>query len=186
MFSSVGIFRTSSLGDSISSNPERTAPRRQGGKPDFIELLQQRTGSPNFKRLLLIKENQISQIKEFSTFLCMGRCKSLGSLKSFPWSAPLLSGAGVLCFHILSFLGAHPREWLQSDGCWMAGVLSFLSSLRAHQLPVSGGYNCWWLWHPLFTDMAGNIPFLICQLVILLFQATHVFLCWWAWHKNFN
>ena len=47
MFSSVGIFRTSSLGDSISSNPERTAPRRQGGKPDFIELLQQRTGSPN-------------------------------------------------------------------------------------------------------------------------------------------
>ena len=37
----------------------------------------------NIKRLLLIKENQISQVKEFSAFLCMGRCKSLGSLKSF-------------------------------------------------------------------------------------------------------
>ena len=34
------------------------------------------------KRLLLIKDNQISQVKKFSAFLCMGRCKSLGSLKS--------------------------------------------------------------------------------------------------------
>ena len=33
------------------------------------------------QRLLLIKENQISQVKEFSTFLCLGRCKHLGLLK---------------------------------------------------------------------------------------------------------
>ena len=32
------------------------------------------------KRLLLIEENQLSQIKEFSTSLCMGRCKCVGSL----------------------------------------------------------------------------------------------------------
>ena len=32
--------------------------------------------SLNFKKLLLIKENQISQVKEFSTFLCMGSFKS--------------------------------------------------------------------------------------------------------------
>ena len=30
MFNLVGIFRTSSPGDSISSDTERTAPRRQG------------------------------------------------------------------------------------------------------------------------------------------------------------
>ena len=30
MFYSEGIFRTSGLGDSISSNPEKTALRRQG------------------------------------------------------------------------------------------------------------------------------------------------------------
>ena len=107
MFYSAGIFRTSSLGGSISSNPERTAPRRQGGKPGYIEVLQQRAGSPNVKRLLLIKENQVSQVKEFSIFLCMGRCKSLGSLKSFLWCAPEVSGASILCFHILSFLRAH-------------------------------------------------------------------------------
>ena len=37
----------------------------------------------NKKKLLLIKENHISQVKEFSAFICVGRCKSLGSLKSF-------------------------------------------------------------------------------------------------------
>ena len=38
---------------------------------DIQEFLQQRPRSQNFKRLLLIKENQICQVKEFSTFLCM-------------------------------------------------------------------------------------------------------------------
>ena len=31
-------------------------------------------------------------------------------------------------------LRAYHREWLQSEGCSMAGILSFLSSLRAYQL----------------------------------------------------
>ena len=82
MFYSVGVFRTSDLGDSVSSNPERTALRRGGEKPGYIEVLQQWAGSLNIKRLLLIKENQLSQVKEFSTFLCVGRCKNLGLLKS--------------------------------------------------------------------------------------------------------
>ena len=32
----------------------------------------------------------------------------------------------ILCFYILSFLGVRLREWLQSDGCWMADILCFL------------------------------------------------------------
>ena len=71
----VGTFRTSSLGDSISSNPERTELRRRWEKSGYVEVLQQRAGNLNIKRLLLTKENQISKIKEFSTFLCMKRCK---------------------------------------------------------------------------------------------------------------
>ena len=35
---------------------------------------------------------RITEVKAFSTFLCMRRCKSLGSLKSFPWYAPQLWG----------------------------------------------------------------------------------------------
>ena len=45
-------------------------------------LLQQRPGSQNFKRFLL-KKNQTACVKEFSIFLSLGRCNSLGSLKSF-------------------------------------------------------------------------------------------------------
>ena len=77
----------------------------------------------NIKRLLLIKESQISQVKEFSNFLCMRRCRSLGSLKSLLSHAPQQSGASTLCVHILNFLGVHRREWLQSDGCQVAGIL---------------------------------------------------------------
>ena len=80
MFYLVGIFRTSSPGDSISNDSERTTLRQRGEKPGYIEVLQQRAGSLNIKRLLLINGNLISQVKEFSVFLCIG---SLGSLKSF-------------------------------------------------------------------------------------------------------
>ena len=79
----VGIFRASSSRESISSNPEKTTPKRREKEPGYMELLQQITGKPNIKRLLLIKENQISPVKEFSAFLHKGRCKSLGSLISF-------------------------------------------------------------------------------------------------------
>ena len=51
------------------------------GSQDMQEFLQQRPGSQN-QRLLLIKENQTSQVKEFTAFLSARRCKSLGSLKS--------------------------------------------------------------------------------------------------------
>ena len=53
----------------------------------YLEVFQQGIGRLNIKRLLLIKENQISEVKEFSAFLCMGRCKSLGLLKAFLSSA---------------------------------------------------------------------------------------------------
>ena len=68
MFYLVGIFRTSKPGNSISSNAERTAQWGWGEEPGYKEILQQRTGNLNVKRLLLIEENQISQIMDFSTF----------------------------------------------------------------------------------------------------------------------
>ena len=86
------------------------------------ELLQQRAGSRN-KQLLLLTENQIISS---SGIWDMGRCKGLGSLKSFLWSTPQLSGASILYFHSLSFLQARCQEWLQSGGCSMAGILCFL------------------------------------------------------------
>ena len=87
-----------------------------------MEVLRQRADSLNIKRLLIMKENQISQVKEFDAFLCMGRCKSLGSLKSFLSCASQLPGASVLCLLDPEFLSAHQREWLQPEGCQIAGI----------------------------------------------------------------
>ena len=74
----MGIFSTLSRGDSLSSDPEKTAPRRRGEEPGCIEVLQQRAGSLNVKIVLLTKEKQISQVKEFAAFLRMGRCVFFG------------------------------------------------------------------------------------------------------------
>ena len=43
--------------------------------PYFYPNLALRPGSQHIKRLLLIKENHISQVKEFTAFLYMGKCK---------------------------------------------------------------------------------------------------------------
>ena len=42
-----------------------------------------KSGSDNIKRLLLIKENQTSQVNGFNAFPFMGRYKSVGPLKPF-------------------------------------------------------------------------------------------------------
>ena len=68
-----------SLGDSLSALRGCSEERRS---QDVQEFLQQRPGSQNIKTSLLMKENRTAQVKEFSTFLCRGRCKSLASLKS--------------------------------------------------------------------------------------------------------
>ena len=115
--------------------------REQSG---FIGVLQQRTGSLNIKRLLLIKENQTSQVKEFSAFLYMGRCKSLGSLKSLLGYAPQLSGAKALCFLILNFFQVRLVRWLQELTARWQVFFSSLNPFRAHQLTFSCACNSWW------------------------------------------
>ena len=52
-----------SLGHSVSDNSERLLHRGKRGSQDVQEFLQQKPGSQNIKKLLLIKENQISQVK---------------------------------------------------------------------------------------------------------------------------
>ena len=72
-----------SPGHSISDNSEGLVQRGKGGARIYRGFCNKRPSSRNIKRLLLIKENQISQVNEISALLRMGRCKSLGLLKSF-------------------------------------------------------------------------------------------------------
>ena len=79
------LFRTSNPRDIISGKPEIIAPRRQRGA---VGIFKNSTSKDRFYKcklyIFLIKENQICQVKEFSPFLRVGRCKTLGSLKSLP------------------------------------------------------------------------------------------------------
>lgn len=85
----------------------------------------------------------------------MGRCKSLGPLKSFLSHASQLSGVSSLRFHMLSFLSAHRRE---------VGATSRLPYCRhcSSQVPSEfqkfafGGLELLMAVTALFTDMAGN------------------------------
>ena len=58
---------------------------------------------------------------------------------------------------------------------------SFLRSLRAHKLTIDCGHNCQWLWHPLFTDVAGTISFLILQRLSWAWAETGYFCTLSAW-----
>ena len=125
-----GIFRTLRPGDSISSNPERTALRRWevGSSQVYIEVLQHRAGSLNIDRLLLINEKQITRnlvffcvwndagvwadcSHSFHTHIsCLGQCPVSSAELPFlrerrdrtSAAVPLLSGG---------------------SGCWTAGAL---------------------------------------------------------------
>ena len=78
----VSSFRTASP-DTAFEVTLRELLQEGKGWSEVIQKSELRAGSLNIKILLLIKENQKSQVKEYRTFLCLGRCRSLGSLKSF-------------------------------------------------------------------------------------------------------
>ena len=119
-------------GDSISDNAEKLFQRGKWRARMYESFCNKRSGNHNIKRLLWIKENQRSQVKKFSTFPCIRRWKSLGSL-TFPLICTSLSGASILCFLILSLLGCLGGGVRQEPPArWRANSASSLSSLRAH------------------------------------------------------
>ena len=67
--------------------------KRLGEESGYIGLCNKAGRFSGHQRLVLIKEKQISQAQEFSTLLCLERCKHLGSLKPFLSYTSLLSEA---------------------------------------------------------------------------------------------
>ena len=97
------------------------------------------------RNIELQTQEAATQVKKFSAFLCMRRCKSQGSFKWFPWYVPHLSGDRAPVFSLTSgftigsdcslfaFLGAH---WLMLKGC-------------NHWFHFSGLSSWSWIW-PIF------------------------------------
>ena len=73
------------------------------------------------KKITANHEEQISQVNDFSAFLCMGKCKNLGSLKSFLRYAVCYLGAHLsngqngspYFFHSEFSSGCTVGRWLQ-------------------------------------------------------------------------
>ena len=103
----------------------------------------------------------------------MGRCKNLDSLNPLLSYASRLFWASILCFsHILSSLGL-TMEWLQPDGCWMAGILLL------PECPSGSGTHgkvleSLMIVTSLFIDTAGNISFLRVMLNPSISKWSHV------------
>ena len=160
LFYSADILRSSIPGAAFQVTLRELLQGAKEGSQKYIEVLQPMASSLNIKLLSLIKENQISQVKEFSAFLYMRRYKSLGS------------GNHSFAMH-LSYLGPVSCVFLFwvspgltiGNGCsltaarWQEFFVSFLSSHSTQWLTLEG-WNHLWLWHSLFINMTGNILFL--------------------------
>ena len=87
-----------------------------------MEVLQQRAGSLNIKQLLLVTENKISQVKEFSTFPCKGRSSRASPKSCFLLSSQLSGGEG----------NGTPLQYSCLENLWMEelGRLQSMGSLR--------------------------------------------------------
>ena len=182
MYYSVEIFRTLSRAGRNSSNPEKTALRKWSEEPGYVEILQQRVGNLVIKRLLLIKGNQISQVKECSAFLCMGKCKSPDSLKSFLSYASQLSGP-------VSFVFQSGASFPQGS-LWAVAVsrmaarsqVFVLCSFGAHRVRLEG-CNCWW--HPCLLTWQKIFHFCFLLLVRNLTNVwRHVIFVPWHWEAH--
>ena len=143
------------LGSSVPGAPfQGTAPRSKGGEPKYIEVLQPRAGSLNIKLLSLIKENQISQVKEFSAFLYMGRCRESGLTEIFPFVCISPTWGSILCF----FTSRAPlREW---EFYWLL-VIMYVSPSR---VPIGlrdshRGLDSLMTMTSLLTEKAGILHF---------------------------
>ena len=150
LFYLVGMFRTQSPGDNISVALRKLL---QGGRREvrLYTCLQQREQT-------VWKANIRYQVKEFS-ILCMGRCKPLGSLNSSLLYAPQLSLANPVSLFTLRSGDGYFLHSPSSSAITMEG--------RGQQYPLCNSFgshhsylearNCWWLWHFLLINMAGEI-----------------------------
>ena len=77
---------TDSLGYCLSDTSEELSQRGKGGARMYKSFCWEKKKNPIVKHqnISANHKNQTSQVNDFSAFLCIERCKSLGALKLFP------------------------------------------------------------------------------------------------------
>ena len=139
----VGMFRTLSPGDSISIALRKLLRGGRKGRQDIYKFATKGVGSLNTK-------DQV-EVKEFS-ILCMGRCKPLGSLNSFPSYALQLPGAKS-CFlvHLASCIPQFLSNHCGRGGiCWIA-VLGARIHIWRPEMADGCDMSCLLIWQETFS-----------------------------------
>lgn len=113
----------------------------------YIGVLQDRPYSWNIKRVLLTKENQVSQVNEFSVFYVWEDAR-VGSLKSFLDMCTFTTQGQYQAL-------PHPESLPCTRGSSCRGW--GLASGQPVHLHPEFPHGWMWLQHPLFAEMAGNI-----------------------------
>ena len=164
------MLRTPTLGGSLSVAQRKLLWGGRRGSQTIYKSATKRAGNLNIKDYDLVRKSRY-QVKEFSVLLCIGKCKPLSSLNSFLSYATQLFGAKScsLMVYILNSLFILTQIWWMAASC---RVLSSSAIIWWQHLPdrrscvlsgepsfTAGARNCWWPWHFLPTNMAGNISF---------------------------
>ena len=123
-------------------NWENSSEEMEGARL-YRSFITKWAGSLNIKSLLLMKENQLSQVKKFRLFSVCKDARIWAHWNHF-FDIYLSYLGPVSCFQILSFLSSGLTVGI---GCSLrAGILpEFPQISPAHHC---GGCNCWGLWPP--------------------------------------
>ena len=131
------ILRTSSWGDRISSNSERTALRRRGKEPHYIEVLKQKAGSLNIKGLLLIKKTTTDISWNLNFF--------------YVWEDARIRVHWTHSFHIV-FVLVCPTLCNPMDAACQASLSFTISWTCSNSCPLSW----WWTGKPAVLQSMGS------------------------------
>ena len=140
--------KSKDLAQDIASQLLRDCSEEGREEPGYIDVY-----APKTQWLLLIEE-YISHVKEFSTFPCLGKRKSLSSPQSLLWQTRTSAArASTLCSLTLSLLGGTTWDEAATE-CWVVDLLCLHS-----EFPGGRGLcvRVWWLQHSLFADRVGGI-----------------------------
>lgn len=109
--------------EAVSQIALRDCSREVQGEPgDTAVFAGGRGDTVRHQKMTANHKKQISQINDFSAFLCVGRWKSLGFLKAFLLYASSLSRPSILFFSILN--SAQGALWWRVGAAVTKGLLA--------------------------------------------------------------
>ena len=97
------------IGEAVYKFTLRDCSKEERGRVRLYRSLQERGDNLNIKVFLRIKENQLSQVKEFSTFPLYGKRQVSGLTENIPFLSLSSPGAFFFAFSCILHFFSHPE-----------------------------------------------------------------------------